>query len=53
MNNWNYTEYIKLPVPSDLDRKNKDSYQLGNVFRVICYEFAGPNCIASVFKYIS
>jgi hypothetical protein len=32
----------------------KDSIsQLGDVFRVICYEFAGPSCLASVLKYIS
>ena len=43
----------RLLVPSDFDRKNKESWQLGNVFRVICYEFAGPGCFARVLKYIS
>jgi hypothetical protein len=27
--------------------------QLGNAFRVICYEFAGPSYLANVLKYIS
>jgi hypothetical protein len=29
----------------------KGSCQLENVFRAICYKFAGPNCLASVLKY--
>jgi hypothetical protein len=43
----------RLPVPSDFDRKNKESCQLGHAFRVICYEFAGPSYLANVLKYIS
>jgi hypothetical protein len=39
--------------PSDFDRKNKESCQLGHAFRVICYEFAGPSYLANVLKYIS
>jgi hypothetical protein len=31
--------WSRLPVLSDFDRKNRDSCQLGNVFRAICYEF--------------
>jgi hypothetical protein len=48
-----YDIWSRLPVPSDFDRKNKESCQLGNVFRVICYEFAGPSYLANVLKYIS
>ena len=42
-----------LHTKTDIDRKNRASCQLGNVFRVIYYEFAGPNCLASVLKYVS
>jgi hypothetical protein len=41
--------WLIILVPSDYDRKNKESCQLGNVFRLICYKFAGH----SVLKYIS
>jgi hypothetical protein len=46
-----YNIWSRLPVLSDFDRKNDESCQLGNVFRVMCYEFAGPSCLASVLKY--
>ena len=42
----------RLLVPLDFDRKNKESFQLCNVIRVIGYEFAGPSNLASVLKYI-
>ena len=42
-----------LLVPTDFHRRNTESYQLGNVFRAICYRFAGPNCLASILKYIA
>ena len=37
---------------SDYGRRNKQSCQLGNVCRVICYEFDGPNCLVRVLKYM-
>ena len=37
---------------SDFGRRNKQSCQLGNACRVICYEFAGPNCLVRVLKYM-
>jgi hypothetical protein len=40
-------------ILSDFDRKDKEFRQLGDVFRVICYEFAGPSYLANVLKYIS
>jgi hypothetical protein len=46
-----YDIWSILPVPCDFDRKYRESCQLGNVFRAICYKFAGPNCLASVLKY--
>ena len=39
-----------LLVPSHFDRKNKESTR--NVFRVICYEIAGPNSLASVLLFV-
>ena len=48
-----YDIWSRLPVPSDFDRNNKESFLLGNAFRVICYEFAGPSYLACVLKYIS
>ena len=48
-----YDIWSRLPVPLDFDRKNKESFQLCNVIRVIGYEFAGPNCLTSILKYIS
>ena len=35
------------------ERKNKESCQLGNVFRAICYEFADPSYLAKALKYNS
>ena len=32
-----YDIWTRLLVLSDLDRKNKESYQLRNVFRATCY----------------
>ena len=46
-----YDIWSILPVACDFDRKYRESCQLGNVFRAICYKFAGPNCLASVLKY--
>jgi hypothetical protein len=34
---------------SNVDHKNKESCQQRNVFRAICYEFAGPNCLKIYF----
>jgi hypothetical protein len=45
--------WSRLLVPSDFDRMKKESHQIGNVCRAICYEFAGPYCLASVLQYIS
>jgi len=46
-----YNIWSRLLVLSNFDRKNKESCQLGNVFRVICNEFAGRSCFVSVLKY--
>jgi len=46
-----YNIWSRLLVLFDFDRKNNESCQLGNVFRVMCYEFAGPSCLASALKY--
>ena len=46
-----YNIWSRLLVHFDFDRKNNDSRQLGNAFRVMCYEFPGPSCLASVLKY--
>ena len=43
-------DYLFLPI---FDRKKKESCQLGNAFRVICYQFAGSSYLANVLKYIS
>jgi hypothetical protein len=53
-----YDIWSRLPVPSDFDRKNKESCQLGNALRVICYEFAGPsyhnaNSLSNLFTNIA
>jgi hypothetical protein len=45
--------WSRLPGPSGFDRRNNESFQLGNVFRVMYYEFTGLSCLASVLKYIS
>jgi hypothetical protein len=45
--------WSRLLVPLDFDRKNKESFQLWNVIRVIGYEFACPSYLVSVLKYIS
>ena len=46
-----YDIWSRLPVLFDFDGKNRESCQLGNVFRAICYKFAGPNCLVCVLKY--
>jgi hypothetical protein len=46
-----YDIWSRIPGPSSFDRKNNESFQLGNVFRVIYYEFAGPSCLASNYNY--
>ena len=49
-----YDIWSSLLVPLDFDRKNKESFQLGNnVFPVICYEFADPSYLPNVLKYNS
>jgi len=48
-----YDILSRLLVSSDCDRSNKEFCQPVNVFPVICYEFAGPNCRDSLLKYIS
>ena len=48
-----YDIWSRLLILCDFDRKDKEFCQLGNAFSVICYEFAGPSCLASVLKYIS
>ena len=48
-----YDIWQRLLVPSDYDRKNKESCQLWNVFRAIFYKLASTNCLANVLKYIS
>ena len=47
-----YDIWSRQLVPLDFDRKNKESFQLCNVIRVIGDEFAGPSNLASVLKYI-
>jgi hypothetical protein len=42
----------RLLVPLDFDRKNKESFQLCNVIRVIGYGFAGPSNLASVIECV-
>ena len=46
-----YDIWSRLLVPLDFDRKNKESFRLCNVIRVIGYGFAGPSNLASVLKY--
>ena len=43
---------LKNCVPSDCGRMSKQSCQLWNVCRIICYEFAGSICLARVLKYM-
>jgi hypothetical protein len=47
---WNEIWSI-LRVPSDFGSRNKQSFQLGNACRVVCFEFAGLNCIVRILKY--
>jgi NADH:ubiquinone oxidoreductase subunit 3 (subunit A) len=48
-----YDIWSILLVPWDFDRKNKESFQLWNVIRVIGYEFACASNLVGVLKYIS
>ena len=53
-NNCIYHEYAiwsRPPDPYDLDRKKTESCHLRNVFRAICYEFAGFNKSTSASLY--
>jgi hypothetical protein len=43
--------WSRLLVLSYFDRKNKVSCQLRNVFRPICYEFAGPTTTNTVWVH--
>jgi len=43
-----YDIWSRLLVPSEFDCNNNESCQHGNVFRGICYEFAGPSSLVSV-----
>lgn len=52
--NFIYHEYdiwSRPPDPYDLDRKKTESCHLRNVFRAICYEFAGFNKSTSASLY--
>jgi len=46
-----YDIWSRPPDPCDFDHKKTESCQLRNVFRAICYEFAGLNKPTSASLY--